>query len=683
MKMNGRLLLIAALAAGASALTGCGKGAAESNGPGPTEDVGSVTLALQLGSGGVINTFSYSLTGPSTKSGTIDVSHSTTVSAVIGAVPAGSGYVISLAGATTDGTTTCTGTSGMFTVTARMTTAVTVAISCKQASTTGSVFINGTINICPAVDSVSANPPQGASIAVFASAHDSDAGPSPISYHWTTSSGTLSDANTQNPTLTCTAPGNVTLTVTATDSDPGCGDSFTLLVACPPDSALGDPAWVEIGANNQAIARLITPYSICPSITVDGVTSPMNLRVGPATEPIRPSTSDPVITATTVNTKASVFPVSTCELNLPPGALVATVAGQKLPLPKADPQRIVVLGDSGCRLAIGNPWQACGDPVQYPFPVVAAAAAAMKPDLVLHVGDYHYRENACPADQPQCQGSPWGYGWDVWAADLFQPGAPLLAAAPWIMVRGNHESCNRGGQGWYRFLDTNPYSSMKDCNDPAQDNVANYNDPYAVTSGDTQFIAFDSSNTPKAALAPGSLGFNNYTAEIASAAALVNPILLPIWANHHPILAYTAGTPVTGGNPGLLSVMSAAYPTSYFPPGIDLVMHGHVHDFQAISFSSGHPSTFIIGTGGDNLDAALPASITIAPAPNTTVGQLTYAQTFGFMVMDKVGPKNWSYTAYSPTGTVITRCTQVAAACTGCSDPTPGVQITCNPFGSL
>ena len=40
----------------------------------------------------------------------------------------------------------------------------------------------------------------------------------------------------------------------------------------------------------------------------------------------------------------------------------------------------------------------------------------------------------------------------------------------------------------------------------------------------------DSSNTPKTALPPGSLGFTNYTAEIASAAALVNPSLLSIWA---------------------------------------------------------------------------------------------------------------------------------------------------------
>src|SRR6516225_8754599 len=45
------------------------------------------------------------------------------------------------------------------------------------------------------------------------------------------------------------------------------------------------------------------------------------------------------------------------------------------------------------------------------------------------------------------------YGWKVWNNDFFKPSAPLLATAPWIMVRGNHETCARAGEGWFRFLD--------------------------------------------------------------------------------------------------------------------------------------------------------------------------------------------------------------------------------------
>lgn len=101
----------------------------------------------------------------------------------------------------------------------------------------------------------------------------------------------------------------------------------------------------------------------------------------------------------------------------------------------------------------------------------AATAAKLQPDLVMHIGDYHYRENACPSDIAGCKDSPWGYGWDTWEADLFKPAAPLLAAAPWIVVRGNHEECARAGQGWFRLLDTQAYSAKRTCDDPANDAV--------------------------------------------------------------------------------------------------------------------------------------------------------------------------------------------------------------------
>jgi hypothetical protein len=693
--MNKRTHLLLVALAGGSLLAGCGVGAEDgttnsaSNGA-----VGQVALALQIGNGLTVNTFSYSLTGPNPRMGSINVSNSTTVSTLLSGVPAGTGYGVSLNGTATDGKTTCSGTSGSFNVTAGSTTPVTVNVSCKTPGTTGSVLINGTINVCASVGSVSAAPPVGTSIAITSSASDSDAGPGALQYSWTTNSGTLSSATVANPTLNCTKPGPVSLTLTVTDGDPACSDSFNVQLACPPDSALGESAWVEIGASNQAIARLITPYTVCPSITVDGATSPMNLRVGPATIAVRPTSTDPTLAGaqTSGNSKASVFPVSTCEFNIPAGAVSATVAGKALPLPKTNVQRIVVVGDTGCRISIGNVYQACGDPTQWPFSVISTVAANMKPDLVVHVGDYQYRDNPCPADQPQCTGTPWGYGYDTWYADLFQPAAPLLATAPWLMVRGNHETCNRAGQGWYRFLDPNPYAAAKSCDDPANDDSGNYNDPWAITvDSDTQFIAFDSANTSKSAYAPATkpadvVPFNNYTAELTAAGVFsANTSFLSIFAVHHPILGFTpvAGAQPTGGNPGMLSVMNAKYGQAYYPPGVGLAMHGHVHDFQGISFSSGHPATFVAGHGGDNLDAALPASVTAVPAAGTVIGQMAYTTNFGFLVMDRLGAQDWSYTAYKTDGTVLTRCTQVAAACTGCSDPTPGKQITCSPFGSL
>ncbi|MEI9941960.1 MAG: metallophosphoesterase [Pseudomonadota bacterium] len=449
-------------------------------------------------------------------------------------------------------------------------------------------------------------------------------------------------------------------------------------------------AWVQIGPNNQASARLITPNTTCPSITVDGTAHAMTVRSAPVTVPVRPTSTDTTLAAaqSSTNSKASVFASTTCEYILPTGATSASVGGFALPVPKPAVNRVVIIGDTGCRISIGNVYQACSDSAQWPFSVIAKATAAMKPDLVLHVGDYEYRDNPCPPGNTACAGEPWGYGSDAWAADFFTPAAPLLAAAPWVIVRGNHEVCNRAGQGWYRYLDPNPFdtSGVKTCDDAANDNTGNFNDPWAVSFGDTQFIAFDSSNVSKSAYAPAA--FEPYMDELLGAKTLSSPSFLNIFAVHHPVLGYSAGSPPTLGAPGLQSVMNAAFPGNYYPPNTAIAIHGHVHDFQAFDFSSNHPATFVAGNGGDNLDSALPATFDPngdLPAPNTVVKSFAYSQEFGFMVMDRVGAvgdKNWKFTSYRTDGSVIAVCTMApAAACSGVCDSTPGSRISCTDGG--
>src|SRR5262249_55178016 len=81
----------------------------------------------------------------------------------------------------------------------------------------------------------------GSSLALSAAAHDSDAAPAAIAYHWTaTAGGTLSANNVANPTLNCTAPGTVTASVSVTDGD--CSDMASVTVTCTkaPGSRPGD-----------------------------------------------------------------------------------------------------------------------------------------------------------------------------------------------------------------------------------------------------------------------------------------------------------------------------------------------------------------------------------------------------------------------------------------------------------
>ena len=147
-------------------------------------------------------------------------------------------------------------------------------------------------------------------------------------------------------------------------------------------------AWVVVGDGGSASARVATD-SPCPAVTIDGADYPMQVRAPAATIPQRPTAS------TLAESKPSAFPVATCELALPAGASRVAIGGRPLPVPSRSPQRIVVIGDTGCRMKrADDAWQSCNDPNGWPFLRIAAAAARLKPDLVLHVGDYHYRENA-------------------------------------------------------------------------------------------------------------------------------------------------------------------------------------------------------------------------------------------------------------------------------------------------
>ena len=213
------------------------------------DNLGALDVALVVGPGITLDTVGYAISGPASfsRSGTIDVSASGTISAVIGGIPAGMGYTIALTATTSDGGS-CAGASP-FDVTAGTTSAVNVHITCQEPPVTGSISLTGHLNLCPVADAITANPAEvvvGGTIALGGPAHDVDQGPSPLSFHWTTTGGTLSDASAQNPVLTCAAPGPVTLTLTVSDGDPapGCAPVVSATVTC---SALAADGGIVVG----------------------------------------------------------------------------------------------------------------------------------------------------------------------------------------------------------------------------------------------------------------------------------------------------------------------------------------------------------------------------------------------------------------------------------------------------
>lgn len=238
-----------------AATTGCSPGRSAPTGGNASgdgdldgvEELGGVGLALELAPGVTVDAVSYSIMGPAgfSRAGSIDTSHSTTISIVIPALPSGTGYSITVGATAGDLSTTCSG-SASFDVTAQVTTAVSIHLICHEAPSAGSISVSGTINVCPGVDGISANPSQvlvGSPIGLSVLAHDEDRGPASLSYRWSAPSGAFSDPTAASPTYTCGAPGPVKISVVISDGDPtaGCAALATVQVTCAIPGA-GGPA---------------------------------------------------------------------------------------------------------------------------------------------------------------------------------------------------------------------------------------------------------------------------------------------------------------------------------------------------------------------------------------------------------------------------------------------------------
>jgi hypothetical protein len=442
-----------------------------------------------------------------------------------------------------------------------------------------------------------------------------------------------------------------------------------LLAGCaglwPTPPAPVQAAFVILGEDGAPIARAITTASTCPRIDIDGRLADMAVRSPLSAIPLRPLPAGEAGTPRPIPASSA---VQSCETPLPAGARRVTIEGQALPLPVPvqEPKRIVVIGDTGCRLK-GKEFQDCNDPEAYPFARVAASAAAWKPDLVVHVGDFHYREDPCPADRKGCAGSPFGYGWDAWNADFFAPARTLLAAAPWVAARGNHETCSRGGQGWWRFLDPRPLPPGGGCDDPAQDEAADYTDPYAVPlGGDAQLLVFDTANTSYKGFKDGDVRLAKYADSYRKLEALAGRARHTIAVDHHPLYGFgaqqdkkTGKISLFGGDAGLIQAFGAIQPR-LLPANVEVLLSGHVHLWEQVSFSSDHPTQFVSGFAGTAEDIVpLPASVPpgTSPAPGAVVESMSsWIDGFGFMTMERRGLQRWDVVIHDRDGRERNRC---------------------------
>lgn len=415
-------------------------------------------------------------------------------------------------------------------------------------------------------------------------------------------------------------------------------------------SAKLEAAYVVLGPQGPVARAVYSSTSICPSLTLDSGAQAMGVRALPQSG------------------KNAAFPVLICELLIPSGTTSAKLDGQALPLPPATLGSVAVIGDTGCRIKAEKPkagetdhddpgkFQNCDKVSKWPFSTLAASIAEKKPQLLIHVGDYIYRESKCPEDKG-CAGSPYGDNWLTWQADFFTPAAPLLAAAPWLATRGNHEICKRAGAGFMLFLDPTLAQNQQP---PACIDLI---PQFAVTVGSQQFIMLDSSNAPDDCPSPSDVV--TYAQQLAA----MQPANGAWLVSHRPLWGFKNKVALNATLQAALAQWNGK-----LPPGFALALAGHIHIWEALSFADQRTPQFVLGNGGTDLTGAIKIPLAgreTGCAVNdgklvgcTTVSYGKSEDKWGFTIFTP-SQGNWTATYYSTKGNDKFACnvTPTAVSC--------------------
>ncbi|MGB5737275.1 MAG: metallophosphoesterase, partial [Thiohalocapsa sp.] len=339
------------------------------------------------------------------------------------------------------------------------------------------------------------------------------------------------------------------------------------------------------------------------------------------------------------------FDVTVCEALYPMDGSRMDLDGTSIRLPPvpATVSRVVVFGDTGCK---PKEQEDCKRAKDWPFREMADAAAKAdpSPDLILHMGDYNYRGTpgsisieqangetqrvrvydagdntpsvtctlAGPYHGQNSVGSDSPDSWKAWNDDFFTPAAKLLRTAPWVFARGNHELCSRAGPGYFYLLD--PGSALvhgsggQQICPPAENSMPLiFHQPYRVDLGGLSVVVLDSAN----ACDQGSLHQSHFDAQFKQIQPLIRdaPAANAVWlVSHRPLWGLEkprTHTPKTqldasGHNAIIDKTLQTAFARSPLPKPVHLVLSGHMHRFQTISFDppSTQPDQLILGNSG-------------------------------------------------------------------------------------
>jgi predicted phosphodiesterase len=394
---------------------------------------------------------------------------------------------------------------------------------------------------------------------------------------------------------------------------------LVLAAACSSDGETGsatvdglDAAWVQAVDGGYEVRILVD--GDCPTVTVGGSELEVVERAKPGGE----------------------FDATTCAAMLPGGATEILAGDQLLPTPVDAPQTVVIVGDTGCRLSDKHgQYQACDDPESWPFATIAESIATVNPDLIVHLGDYVYRESPCPDGNDGCAGSPSGQNLETWVTDYFEPSAPMRAAAPLVHIRGNHEDCSRGGEGWFRFFA--PRVRPEDC--------ADLTDPWFLDLGETRLGVMDTATVEDD---EDNELLDAYNAQLA---LLSDELVGDSWvATHRPFWSVSMNDDGDGVAVNTPTLFDAAP-----QPDVGLLIGGHVHLAEVVELADGRPPQLVAGHGGTRLLDQFEDDLIGQPIAGTTISEGWQLYDFGFVVAEAT-ESGWSLTFVDRDGAPVRNC---------------------------
>ena len=307
---------------------------------------------------------------------------------------------------------------------------------------------------------------------------------------------------------------------------------------------------------------------------------------------------------------------------------------------------IAVIGDTGCRLKeskLSSTYQDCSDLKQWRFPQVIESLAKENPNLIVHVGDYHYREQCSPGKPCQKMSAVTGYGWEPWKLDFFEPSKKALGEAPWVIVRGNHEDCQRAQLGYHKLLSAVPWKSSCDEFEATQ----------VIELGDIAIVNLDSSaisDMPQF----NSEAQNIWKVRVAEVSEKLKTVKAKhIWLfTHKPIYGLV---PLGKGYAPLNVNLRQAYEAAEWSKRVEVIFGGHVHNSQLVRVKGG-PLQVVIGNGGTALDkSSSPVSAENLAAVNYEKAKLV-DHDFGYAMLKGLRSQNPTVEFHDSVGALVFSC---------------------------